>query len=315
MRTSARYTLSLGAVAGLLAGCGSRSNTAIVPPAERGIPSSFSHNQTFHCTFGEQSFQVPAGVKAIAVVARGGAGDGSGGGKGARVYAVIPVHSGEILYVFVGAGGSYSGAYNGGAGAGGGLHFGAFGGGGASDVREGGDAVRDRILVAAGGGGQGGFGVENDGGIGGGFIGGAGAGGVSQAYGGGGGAGGTQRRGGSGGAGGIGPGGGRHDGQPGISGRLWRGRAGGKGGFGCVGHCQESRLNGEGGGGGGGGGGYYGGGGGGGGGGVTETIHGGPGGGGGGGSSYVEPRAKDVHMWPGWKKAGIDSDGQIVFSW
>ena len=60
------------------------------------------------------------------------------------------------------------------------------------------------------------------------------------------------------------------------------------------------------------GGGYYGGGGGGGGGAGVEGES-GPGGGGGGGSSYVEPSAKHVRMWQGWKDA--TGDGLVVFSW
>jgi hypothetical protein len=44
-----------------------------VPPAND-APSSLAHNQTFNYTGGQQTFQVPAGVKALAVVARGGGG-------------------------------------------------------------------------------------------------------------------------------------------------------------------------------------------------------------------------------------------------
>jgi hypothetical protein len=78
--------------------------------------------------------------------------------------------------VFVGGqGNGAAGGFNGGGNAGpGGTRGGAsYGGGGASDVRAGSDTLRDRILVAAGGGGEGSGGFEV-GGRGGGEIGGIG---------------------------------------------------------------------------------------------------------------------------------------------
>ena len=172
---------------------------------------------------------------------------------------------------------------------------------------ENGRTSRDRILVAAGGGGQG-CGYE-DGGVG-------GAGGASTGANGGapydggasGGSGGTQI---GGGAGGL-PGQGsynRHDGMPGRTGKLAQGGNGGNGG---VDHrCNGSNYFCRAGGGGGGGGGYYGGGGGGGGG--ALYFYGKPGAGGGGGSSYVEQSAQRARMWRGWKTA--KGNGLVVFSW
>ena len=74
----------------------------------------------------------------------------------------IPVKPRETLYVRVGGrglGGDYPGSagggFNGGGSGGNGGYWGGHGGGGASDVREGGDRLKDRILVAGGGAGQG----------------------------------------------------------------------------------------------------------------------------------------------------------------
>jgi len=55
------------------------------------------------------------------------------------------------------------------------------------------------------------------------------------------------------------------------------------------------------------------GGGGGGGGAGYASLYGGCGGGGGGGSSFAEPSARAVRMWPGWHSA--TGDGLVVFSW
>lgn len=130
-------------------------------------------------------------------------------------------------------------------------------GGGASDVRQGGDGLADRVLVVGGGGGAGGgfnrYAAAGSGGKGGGSTGGSGSNGggsYSSNRSGGGGAGGTQDAGGSGGIGGDCD---YYSGYPGANGMLLDGGAGGQGG----------RYYGTGPGGGGGGGGYYGGGGGG----------------------------------------------------
>lgn len=317
MGIQVRSACTIGAIV-LLAGCGGLQTPAVAPGASSAIGDALPHKKTFNYTGSEQSFKVPSGVKAITVVARGAAGAAAGSGPGAdqpgrggRVYAVIPVQAGEILYVFVGGQGTVdSGGMSGGGFNGGGAGYCCYdsgGGGGASDVRESGDSVVDRILVAGGGGGQGsgthGYSWEHGdayGGNGGGTIaqaGGHGSYGSSGPSGGtgGGGGGGTQHRGGKGGSGEHGHGcdtGGR--GKPGTLGDGGRG-----------GKSPDCRY--AGGAGGGGGGGYYGGGGGGGG----EILE--SGGGGGGGSSYVEPSATNSRMWRGWKTA--TGDGLVVFSW
>lgn len=312
-----RSAFTIGAVV-LFAGCGGSQTPTIAPGVSNDNVDALPYHKTFKYTGSEQSFKVPSGVKAITVVALGAAGSAAGSGPGAdqpgdggRVYAVVPVRSGETLYVFVGGegtrntGGAGGGGFNGGGA--GYCCYDSGGGGGASDVRESGDSLTDRILVAAGGGGQGsgthGYGWETGdayGGNGGGTIGQAGGHGSYGSSGpsggtGGGGGGGTQRRGGK---GGTGEHGGRCDtGRRGKPGTLGIGGRGGR--------SPECRY--AGGSGGGGGGGYYGGGGGGGGD-IFES-----GGGGGGGSSYVESNAIKSRLWRGWKTA--TGNGLVVFSW
>lgn len=295
-----------GAVALLLAGCGGAQGAAnLAPLGQRGGNAS---KQTFKYTGSEQKFKVPAGVTQIIVTVDGASGapgydDGYGsyasaGGLGSRVTAAIPVVSRETLAIFVGGNGS-DGGFNGG---GPGSNYGGHGGG-ASDVRQGGDRLADRVIVAAGGGGGGdagacisttcGYSAGGDGGIGGKRRGGLG----DDAHGflgGSGGRGGRQGAGGRGGAGGAGPCGGS-DGQRGIGG------AGG----GTLSGCGDF--------GGGGGGGYYGGGGGGGGGvyGGSPSEYAAAGGGGGGGSSFAEKSASIVRLHAG-KHSG---DGLIVITW
>lgn len=272
----------------LLPGCGSAQL-----PSEQHFattPARLAHHQTFRFTGAQQSFTVPAGVTSVKVVALGAAGEmpsnGASSGDGGRVSAVVPVQSLEVLYVYVGGTGSYGrrgkGGFNGGA-KGGAL---GLGGGGASDVRQGGNELADRIVVAGGGGG-GSF--KALGGAGGGNTGGSGG---SVSGNGGGGGGGTQTTGGKGGAPGK------------MFTKSWRGHRGKNGTLGNGGnHYTFFGI-----GGGGGGGGYYGGGGGGGG-----AAYYGYGGGGGGGSSYIEPNAQRGRMWRGWKSA--TGNGLVVLSW
>lgn len=296
------------AAAGVLCAC---SVTSIPSDAGSGTNSSqpLNNNKTFFYTGKKQKFVVPAGVTQLTVVARGGQGGGTyiypsedAPGYPARVYAVIPVQPGEKLVVRVGGSGAHGGFNGGGMGAGSGTYAGNVGGG-ASDVRAGGDSLANRIIVAAGGGGAGiavdaysfGFG-GNGGGV-------AGkTGGNGPAYGDGkGGAGGSQSEGGAGGAGGQDYSRSYLGGDPGSAGALGVGGAGGK--------AASYPFSGNGGGGGGG---YYGGGGGGGGAGNYSDRYDGDGGGGGGGSSYVESSAIKSRMWNGWKREG---DGLVVFSW
>jgi hypothetical protein len=264
----------------------------------RDARNATSESQTFYYTGAKQSFNVPSGVTSINVVADGAAGASYLPQKvalGGRTQATIPVTPDETLYVFVGGQGSTeSGGFNGGGGV---PSGGGYGGGGASDVREVGHGLGDRILVAGAGGGSGAS--YRHGGAGGGTTGKKGGGGTPMhhyAVGGGGG-GGNQSQGGSAGAGGY------YSGHSGSSGALGAGGTGGLNGS----YPSGGRGNG-----GGGGGGYYGGGGGGGGG--SESC--GPafaGGGGGGGSSYVESSASGVKLYQGWKHD--IGNGQVVFSW
>jgi hypothetical protein len=285
----------------LLAGCGG-STPIGAPRSTIDAGDAPPNHQTFNYTGAEQSFKVPASVRSIHVDVRGGAGAGDyssdyggRGGRGGRVMATIPVQPGHTLYVFVGGEGSNDkGGFNGGGDGGSGLDcYYGWGGGGASDVRENGDVLGDRVLVAGGGGGLGSNfnGYKPAGGVGGGQKGGDGNG---QASGGGGGGGaGTQKKGGAGGS----PGGPFHPGHHGKSGAPGMGGSGG-----LCGHTHYA-----GGSGGGGGGGYFGGGGGGGGAYLSA------GGGAGGGSGYVEPAAIKSRMWRGWKTS--NGNGLVVFSW
>jgi hypothetical protein len=309
MKTSCRLVLSSGAIL-LLIGCRGSQSSIGMPGA---MPSNFMdavrRSKTFNYTGKPQRFKVPPSVTKATVIADGAAGAGTPnsygppGGLGGRVYAVVPVQPNETLYVYVGgAANGSNGGFNGGASGEYLSYGGSFGGGGASDVREGGQKLTDRVIVAGAGGGAGGSaysGGAGAGGEGGSRVGGRGGGGDYNSSGDGG-RGGTQTHGGKGGKAGAGSYGyGRH----GKAGTLGLGGDGG-------GMCRSESCE-PGGGGGGGGGGYYGGGGGGSGG--AQTSHQGNGGGGGGGSSYVESSAKGVRMYRGWKDAS--GNGTVTIKW
>ena len=258
---AASTSLSTAMQAGVQAGNGQVTITWSAAP----LPAP-SGTATFGFTGATQSFVVPAGVTEVSVAALGAQGDGSCGsgpaGLGGSTTGTIPVTPGETLVVVVGGAGTSCagpGGFNGGGPGGTGGRAGGDGGG-ASDVRQGGSALANRVIVAGGSGGL----AEGNGG---GSTGQAGEGGS------GGGGGGTQSMGGGSGlsCGGCG------------NGALGALGAGGAGGAGCGGYPS---------GGGGGGGGYYGGGGGGG-------HSDGPCGGGGGGSSYAGPSATGVTLLQG----------------
>jgi hypothetical protein len=227
---------------------------------------SLSQTQTFNYTGTVQTWTVPPCVTSINIVAAGAKGGGASGGNGARISATLSVTPGQVLNIRVGGQGSCgnnSGGWNGG-GTGHASNpanaaYNSCGGGGASDIRIGGNALTNRVIVAGGGGGK--SGGSNS-------VGGGSANclnglpGVSTF--GGGGGGGTQV---SGGAGGTPWAGTPPGGQAGTLGQ------GGNGGF-------WSTASG-----GGGGGGYYGGGGGG----NDGCCTGSNGGGGGGGGSSLMP--------------------------
>lgn len=300
-----RGALGISVAATLLVGCGGSDGSSATPSIVA-APASLPHHRTFTYTGEAQVFKVPARVTKINVVALGAAGGAESGEtipyvshRGGRVYATIPVRPGETLHVFVGGEGTGGfptgdpGGFNGGGG-----DCGASGGGGASDVRRGGNRLSDRVLVAAGGGGEGlyidGYGSGGFGGAGGGKIGQTGGTGYISGYlQGAGGAGGSQRNGGAGGA----KSGNGFAGAPGALG------VGGNGG--CGANSTSNGYSGEGGGGGGGG--YYGGGGGGGTG-IFQNA-----GGGGGGSSWAERSAMNFRTWRAWRTA--NGNGLVVISW
>jgi len=298
-----RYLAALGVAAAVLAGCGGSQPSIGAPGVTADTGDSLPYHKTFNYTGRKQTFTVPDGVKKLKVIAVGAQGGGDIPGYGGRVYALIPVTPREKLAIFVGGQGTLpSGGFNGGGSSGASYgRFPGYGGGGATDIREGGSGLVDRIVVAGGGGGQGSYDGPKDGigGKGGGSIGGTGGVGAGH-YGlaGSGGTGGTQDQGGSGGYGGQGQVCGYDAGDAGLL---------GQGGDGAEGYDYC-------GGGGGGGGGYYGGGGGGGGSndGSSEAF--GGGGGGGGGSSYIEPSAFAYRSWRGWEKINT-ANGLVVMSW
>ncbi len=128
---------------------------------------------TLFFTGAEQNYTVPCGVTILTIDAFGakgangtsGANNSTGGigGLGGHSQGVLTVTPGQAFSVFVGgqANGGLGG-YNGGAtGGGSGTTLTGGGGGGATDIRLGGNAVSDRILVAGGGGGGGAIGCQS----------------------------------------------------------------------------------------------------------------------------------------------------------
>ena len=122
--------------------------------------------QTFNYTGAMQTFTVPTGVTQISVNAyggRGGWGNYKRPGYGGQVQTTMSVTPGQVLNLYVGNRGegynepnnynAKAGGWNGGGNAQG---HSIGGGGGATDIRIGGTALTDRVLVAGGGGGSGG---------------------------------------------------------------------------------------------------------------------------------------------------------------
>lgn len=129
---------------------------------------------TFDFTGAPQTYVVPAGITSLRIEAEGAQGGANWANNtnfGGRITATFDVTPGETLHVYVGGQGSLAGGWNGG-GAGDGA---GRGGGGASDVRRGGTALTDRIIVAGAGGGAGYWSsLHVVGGVGGGLTGGDG---------------------------------------------------------------------------------------------------------------------------------------------
>ena len=115
-----------------------------------------------------QNWQTPEGISNLHIDAYGAQGGGESGGKGGRVQADIQISPGSKLSLFVG---SRPGLNEVGFNGGGKACGKGFGGGGAADIRIGGNAIENRILVAGGGGGSG---YGGSGGAGGGLEGGSG---------------------------------------------------------------------------------------------------------------------------------------------
>ncbi len=123
------------------------------------VTPKFETSQTYSYTGNMQTFVVPAGVTSVKVDVKGAQGASAIynqpgtkpddlGGKGGRVKAGYPVTPGQTLNIFVGGIG-----YNGGGTGAGSIAQPA--GGGASDIRIGGTALANRVIVAGGGGGGG----------------------------------------------------------------------------------------------------------------------------------------------------------------
>ncbi|MBK9726817.1 MAG: T9SS type A sorting domain-containing protein [Saprospiraceae bacterium] len=126
---------------------------------------------TFNFTNGLQTWVVPSGVTSVDVEVWGAEGanaldrltTNATGGLGGYSKGKLAVTPGQVLNIYVGGVGNTngSGGFNGG-GKGGNSNAGsscfggpAGGGGGASDIRLGGTALTDRVIVGAGGGGSG----------------------------------------------------------------------------------------------------------------------------------------------------------------
>jgi hypothetical protein len=175
---TAWYTAAAG---GNLLGTGSTYTTTSLAAGTTIYATQATINQgsqTFNYTGSQQSWTVPAGVTSINVDVQGAQGGQTSygtAGRGGRTQATIPVTPGSTLYINVGGQGNYStGGWNGG-----GSPYGCNcvgGGGGASDIRIGGNALANRAIVAGGGGGGGYYWNWNNdhGGHGGGLIGEAG---------------------------------------------------------------------------------------------------------------------------------------------
>jgi hypothetical protein len=278
-------------------GCSASSTQTVTSSSCNYVPGS----QTFSFTGNVQNFTVPACVTQVNIqcwAAQGGNCSSSWngtGGLGGYAAGDLQVSPGQTIYIYVGGqgegfplgtgnGGNYRwdmGGWNGG-----GIGFTAGGGGGASDVRVGGQSLGDRVIVAGGGGGAP---LVNNlsgagGGAGGGLTGSAGCNGEQDCSLETGGGGGTQSAGGS----------------AGFSNAGIFATAGSLGIGGDAGNCHGDMSYS-----GGGGGGYYGGGGGGG-----VICGSGYGAGGGGGSSYTGG------VLNGTTQSGIRSgNGQITITW
>lgn len=124
----------------------------------RGMTVNAEEDIVFLCVYTgtEQVFRVPyTGVYRFELYgAQGGNSENKKGGKGGQITATMQLNKGDELYIFVGGQDGYNG---------GGL--GSANGGGATDIRLGGNKLNDRVLVAGGGGGANTVYVGGEGGI------------------------------------------------------------------------------------------------------------------------------------------------------
>ncbi len=124
------------------------------------IPVFSQQTITFNYIGSVQTWIVPPCVYNITAVVAGAKGGGSNGGYGARITANIPVTPGQTLYIYcggMGTQGSNSGGWNGGGtghNSNGSAAYSSWGGGGASDIRIGGQALNNRVIVGGAGGGR-----------------------------------------------------------------------------------------------------------------------------------------------------------------
>ena len=117
------------------------------------LSNNWAQVTTFSYTGAMQTYVVPTGVTTVHMELYGASGYGNLG-LGGSVEGVFTVVPGETLNIFVGgSGGTNTGGFNGGGTPGSLSNYG--GGGGASDVRQGGADFADRIVVAGAGGGSG----------------------------------------------------------------------------------------------------------------------------------------------------------------
>jgi Glycine rich protein/RTX calcium-binding nonapeptide repeat (4 copies) len=130
--------------------------SAMLATLALGAPASAA-TETFNFTGAAQTWTVPAGVTEATFDLYGAQGSGLAAGLGGRATATISVTPGASIQVNVGGQGGTLGAggFNGGGNATPPDGDNIEGGGGASDIRIGGTALTDRLLVAGGGGGQG----------------------------------------------------------------------------------------------------------------------------------------------------------------
>ncbi|WP_118975964.1 Ig-like domain-containing protein [Taibaiella koreensis] len=122
--------------------------------------ASSQYNLTFNYTGTVQTWTVPAGVTSITIDAYGSAGarpptatSKNYIGKGGRVQATMNVTPGQVLNIYVGGKNMFNGGANGPQG----YAFSGSKGGDATDIRIGGTALTNRVLVAGGGGGIGAY--------------------------------------------------------------------------------------------------------------------------------------------------------------